>query len=91
MKEKNTERVLVDILKNYTNCGAEAIVRTANLREDLGLTSFDVIALSTEIEDAFSISIENIDVLAKINTFGDLADLLAKINVDAAVPERPRL
>ena len=76
MKNGNVEHTLVKIIQNYTNRDAEVINRTAYLREELGLSSFDMIALSAEIEDSFAINIDNIDVLAEIETFGDVVDLI---------------
>ena len=35
-----------------------------------------MIALSVEIENTFSIDIDNIDILSAINTFGDVIDLV---------------
>ena len=78
MKEDNIEHALVKIIQNYTNREADAINRTAYLREGLGLSSFDMIALSVEIEESFSINIDNIDVLTDIDTFGDAVDLITE-------------
>jgi acyl carrier protein len=78
MKVDNVESTLVRIIANYTDREAESIHRTADLREELGLSSFDLIALSTEIEESFTINIDNIDVLAEVDTFGYLVDLITK-------------
>ena len=78
MKEGNVEFTLVNIIKNYTSRTAQAINRKTYLREELGLSSFDMIALSVEIEDLFSINIDNINVLAEIDTFGDAVDLITE-------------
>jgi len=76
MNETDVEHTLVTIIKNYTNRKAEVIDRAVSLREELGLSSFDMIALSAEIEDSFLISIDNIDVITGIDTFGDAVDLI---------------
>jgi acyl carrier protein len=78
MKEENFESALAEIIKNYTDSTVEAIHRTTFLREELGLSSFDMIALSTEIEDTFSIHIDNLDIFADIETFGDLVELITE-------------
>jgi len=78
MEKANVERTLFEMIKNYTNRKAEAIHRSASLREDLGLSSFDMIAMSAEIEESFSITVDNLDVLADIDTFGDLVDIFAE-------------
>ena len=77
MKEANIERALAKTIRNYTE-RKEDINRAVCLREELGLSSFDLIALSTEIEDLFSITIDNVDILAEIDTFGDLVDIIAE-------------
>ena len=82
MEEANVERTLVRVFKNYADRNTDSISRTTYLREDLGLSSFDMIALSAEIEDEFSINMDNIDVLAEIDTFGDVVDLVAGMLAD---------
>ena len=78
MDETIVERALGKIIQKYTDMKAETFTRTLSLREDLGLSSFDMIAMSAEIEDAFSINIDNTDVLAEIDTFGDAVDLVTE-------------
>jgi len=78
MNAENVERILINIIKNYTDKREDAINRAARLREELGLSSFDIIALSAEIEESFSISIDNMDALAGIETLGELADLIGE-------------
>jgi acyl carrier protein len=73
----NVELTLIKIIKNYTNKEEDDINRAVSLREELGLSSFDIIALSAEIEESFSINIDNMDVLSDIETLGDLADLIS--------------
>ena len=73
----DVERTLIRIIKNYTDIKEGEITRSAHLREELGLSSFDIIALSAEIEESFSVGIDNMDVFADIETFGDLADVIA--------------
>ncbi|MCL2165918.1 MAG: acyl carrier protein [Clostridiales bacterium] len=77
MDKADIARGLVDIIGNYTEFDMGVIDPSTSLREELGLTSFDIIALLTEIEETFSISIDDIDVLADIGTFGEAIDLVA--------------
>jgi acyl carrier protein len=74
----NVENALIEIVKNYTDIKAETISRTTHLREDLGLSSFDLIAMSTEIEGSLSINVDNVDILAELDTFGDVVDLVTE-------------
>jgi len=74
----NVERTLVEIFKNYTNSQVETIHWESNLRQDLGLSSFDMIALCTEIEGSFSITIDGVDALAWGETVGDIVNLITK-------------
>lgn len=48
------------ILKQYTE--AEEIKETSALDADLGLSSFDVVSIVTDFEDAFGIEIPDQDI-----------------------------
>jgi acyl carrier protein len=53
----------------------EVIIRSTNLREDLDLDSFDVLMIMNEIDDEFSITLEEED-FQKVNTPQEITDLL---------------
>ncbi|MCL2121303.1 MAG: acyl carrier protein [Clostridiales bacterium] len=81
MDKSDIARDLAAIVENYTEFDMGIIDPSTSLREELGLTSFDIIALLTEIEEVFSISIDDIDLLADIGTFGEAIDLVADLRV----------
>ena len=78
MNKSDIEKTLVNIIKNYTNSKAEDIHCLTSLREEIGLSSFDMISMGVEIESSFSINIDNINILAEIDTIGDVVDLISE-------------
>ena len=77
MNKSDVERGLTEIIANYTEFKMESVNRATTLREDLGLTSFDIISLITEIEESFSISVDDVDMISELDTFGEAVDLVA--------------
>ncbi|MCL2162790.1 MAG: acyl carrier protein [Oscillospiraceae bacterium] len=82
MNKSDIERGLADIIANYTEFDMKTVGRATSLREDLGLSSFDIIALVTEIEEKFSISVDDIDILSEMKTFGEAVDLVANLHTE---------
>lgn len=66
-----------DILSKYTD---EEITPESSIMADLGLTSFDLVAIVAEFEDEFDIEVEDRDVMGFV-TVQDVLDYLEE-NVD---------
>ena len=77
MNKSDVERGLTDIIANYTEFKMESVNSATTLREELGLSSFDIISLITEIEESFSISVDEVDMISELDTFGEAVDLVA--------------
>ena len=61
-----------EIIQKYTE---ETVTEDANLTEDLGLTSLDVVSIVGEFEDTFDIEIEDEDILEFV-TVTDIVDYI---------------
>jgi len=77
VNKSDIEKTLVNIFENYTNSNADINCLTS-LREEIGLSSFDMISMGVEIESSFSINIDNVNILAEIDTVGDVVDLISE-------------
>jgi len=77
MDRTDIESNLAKIIANYTEFDMSKVVQATSLREEIGLSSFDIIALVTEIEETFAINIDDYDIVAAVNTFGEAADMIA--------------
>ena len=77
MNKKDIESTLSKIITNFTEFNMKEANRSTSLREDIGLSSFDIIALITDIEEAFAISIDDFEKVADLTTFGEAVDLIA--------------
>ncbi len=72
---------LKDIIVEQLGVEEDAVVLTANIQDDLGADSLDVVDLITTIEDEFDISIPD-EAVEEIKTVGDIASYIEK-NSDA--------
>ena len=79
MKKSEIERRLAAIIANYTEFDMKNVSQPTTLREDIGLTSFDIISLITEIEESFSMNIDDAAILSEIVTFGETVDFIADV------------
>jgi acyl carrier protein len=81
-----SEKVLKEIKEKLASesdrdISLEDIVPTMSLRDDLGMDSMQAVSLSLDLEDAFSITLEN-DDLIQLNTVGDLMSVVqAKLSL----------
>ena len=72
-----------DIIVDTISCDADEVTLEANLQDDLGVDSLDVVELNMAFEDAFDIKIED-EELANLKTIGDIvACVEAKGGADA--------
>lgn len=67
------KEVIVDSL----GCDEEAVVLTANLKEDLNADSLDAVELSMALEEAFGFTITDEDLMAFV-TVKDIVDYIDK-------------
>lgn len=68
---------LKEILAQYTDIPTETITAETVILRDLGLNSYSVMEIVTEIEDSFNIEIPDA-VLPEIKTVGELVSFLEK-------------
>jgi acyl carrier protein len=72
------ERVL-EIVARVLNTTADNIRPEANLKDDLGATSLDRYTILMDVEDAFSLELDDIpeeDLEARISTVADIVNFL---------------
>lgn len=68
-----------DIMVSTLDVDADTITPTTNMRTDLDIDSLDLVEFVSEVEDHFGIMIPQ-DSLEGIQTVGDFADLVEKLN-----------
>ena len=62
---------LKDIIVEQLDADEDAVTLTANIQEDLGADSLDIVDLITTIEDEFDLSIPD-EAVEDIKTIGDI-------------------
>jgi acyl carrier protein len=77
MAETNIEKGVKEILAKRLNIDENRILKTSNLKDDLGMDSFGAIEVMFEIEDRFGISVEEKDLL-DVKIIQDMIDYIAK-------------
>jgi acyl carrier protein len=68
---------LKDIIVDQLGVEEDAVTMEANIQDDLGADSLDIVDLIQEIEDEFDISIPD-DAVEGIKTVGDIANYVEK-------------
>ena len=68
---------LKDIIAEQLGVEAEEVTMEANIQDDLGADSLDVVDLITTIEDEFDLSIPD-EAVEEIRTVGDIANYIEK-------------
>ncbi len=66
---------IIEIICNYVDADPASITEESALRKDIGMSSLDMINLAVEVEDQYSISLPNSEVI-NINTVGELMDYI---------------
>lgn len=66
---------IIEIICNYVDADPESITEESALRKDIGMSSLDMINLAVEVEDQYSISLPNSEVI-NINTVGELIEYI---------------
>lgn len=72
---------LANIIADQLGVEESAVTAEANIQEDLGADSLDVVDLITTIEDEFDLSIPD-EAVEEIKTVGDIVNYIEK-NSDA--------
>ena len=72
---------LKDIIAEQLSVEADEVNLDANIQDDLGADSLDVVDLITTIEDEFDLSIPD-EAVEEIKTVGDIVNYIEK-NTDA--------
>lgn len=72
---------LTNIIVDQLGVDESEVTAEANIQEDLGADSLDVVDLITTIEDEFDLSIPD-EAVESIKTVGDIANYIEK-NADA--------
>lgn len=72
---------LTNIIVDQLGVDESEVTAEANIQEDLGADSLDVVDLITTIEDEFDLSIPD-EAVESIKTVGDIANYIEK-NTDA--------
>lgn len=66
---------LIDIICEYVEVEPEEITPDANLRTDIGATSFDLMNIAQAVEEKYGVSVPD-SALPKIKTVGDIISML---------------
>jgi len=75
MERKALESKIVDIITNQLGVEREAVTAEANVIDDLGADSLDVVELVMALEESFDVEIPDEDA-EKIRTVKDIFDYL---------------
>ena len=67
-----------DIIMNELNCKESAITLDAKLKDDLGADSIDAVQIIMDLEETFSIEIDD-DNAENIQTVGDLVNYVSEL------------
>ena len=62
---------IIEIVRQYLPDQNTAVTESSNLKDDLGLDSFDIMNIVIECEDAFGVRISD-EVLGNFNTVNDI-------------------
>jgi acyl carrier protein len=68
---------LKDIIAEQLGVEADEVTNEANIQDDLGADSLDVVDLITTIEDEFDLSIPD-EAVEEIKTVGDIVNYIEK-------------
>ena len=68
-----------DMLAKQLNVPAESIKEDSKIVEDLKADSLDVVEMLMNLEDAYSVSIPDVEAV-KIKTVGDVVEAIDKLN-----------
>jgi acyl carrier protein len=75
------EEKVKEIVANVLNTAPENVRTEASLKDDLGATSLDRYTILMDIEDAYSLELDDVpdeELESKIATVGDIVEFLEK-------------
>lgn len=67
---------LIEIIENYVE--ADEITEASSFKADLGMSSFDIMCLITDVEVEFGVKLKPTDFVAN-KTVGDMAAYIASL------------
>lgn len=77
MERGRKMEMLVALIKNYVE--EDEITAESSFKADLGMSSFDIMCLITDIEVEFSVKLRPTDFIA-YKTVGEMADYIASLS-----------
>lgn len=77
MSTKEIENNLEEIICNYVDLSQVDLSYSASLTNDIGLDSFSLISIVTEIEERFNIRINDSDLLS-FSTYNDIINYISQ-------------
>ena len=78
MDQNEMQKKIVDIIANQLGVEKEIVTAEANVVDDLGADSLDVVELVMALEEAFDLEIPD-DEAEKIRTVKDILEYLSKM------------
>lgn len=76
MTEKQIQKKLLKIICKYTDVKKSTLHASTDLKKDLGLSSFDYVSIISDIEQVFSISLDNQDEIENIYVVEDICKII---------------
>lgn len=70
------EKILLEIISNYTSYDVESIKEDMNFADDLGIDSLDFLDILSTIEDQFKIEISEDESVGGIETVGQAIEFV---------------
>jgi acyl carrier protein len=83
MPAKTTNNRVFQIIEEQLNVDAKEVTRSANLVDDLGADSLDVVELIMALEDEFAIAISD-EAAEKVKTVADVLALVTSLKAPPA-------
>lgn len=76
MKKNKVEKKVINIISRYTDVKKARIKSQSLLKEELDLSSFDLVSITVEFEKAFSITFKDVTCFEQLMTLGDITQFI---------------
>lgn len=76
VKKEKVEKKVIKIFAKYTDKKNKNIQKESKLKEELGLTSYDLLSITADFEKAFSITFQDITCLEDLYTVEDVTNFI---------------
>jgi len=80
MKFKLTEKRLIRIISSYTDVERSSIRKETRIKEDLGLSSYDLVCIASEIKEKYRINEEKDLLSLEGRSLSTIEDIVAFLN-----------